>query len=37
MENNGRDAVGLLFGLITACTKERDFKSAEALRDKILQ
>ena len=37
MENNGREAVGLLFELITACTKERDFKSAEALRDKIFE
>ena len=34
-ENNRRDAVELLLELITACTKEKDFKSAEALRDQM--
>ncbi len=35
MENKSRDAVELLLELITACAKEKDFKSAETLRDQM--
>ncbi len=37
MENNKADAIKLLFELITVCAKEKDFKSAEAFRDRIFE
>ncbi len=37
MENDKRCAIKVLLELITACAKEKDFKSAEALRDQIYE
>jgi CRP-like cAMP-binding protein len=36
-EGNKEAAIKLLFELVSACAKERNFKAAEALRDRILE